>query len=299
MELLEDLKSGKYNIVFIAILFVFVFHQYFIKLEPMANLDNDQIEQVKKLIYETYKIDVNSIKNLTEIANKLQAGGLTVPGNLTIKGELRVENSNFWLGNREKDQWIFHAPTDDRGGLWISRVQRDGNVNLENGLNLLTNPEGTQNIGGNFNLVPRGTVVAWTGNVAPVGWALCDGGSGTPDLRARFVLGWNPAGGKHGKVPGADFNKINGAGGEQIHQLSVGELASHSHPVNDWAAWDTRNQNHGRVYHRGQYYIREQDQSGGTENYNALYDSESTAIGGNEPHNNMPPYYVLAYIMKL
>ena len=64
MGLLEDLKSGKYNLV----LFwsVFYFYLSFINtVEPMANLDTDQIEQVKNIIYETYKIDVESIKNLT------------------------------------------------------------------------------------------------------------------------------------------------------------------------------------------------------------------------------------------
>ena len=65
MGLLEDLKSGKYNLVLISVLFLFVFHQYRNKVEPMANLDTDQIEQVKNIIYETYKIDVESIKNLT------------------------------------------------------------------------------------------------------------------------------------------------------------------------------------------------------------------------------------------
>jgi microcystin-dependent protein len=230
--------------------------------------------------------DVQAIRNLAEIANKLQKEGLTIPGNLTVKGELRVDHSNFLLGNKEKDQWIFHAPPDDRGGLWISRVQRDGNVNWGNGLNMLTSADGTQNIGGNFNLVPRGTVVAWTGTTAPAGWAICNGGNGTPNLQNRFVLGLGSKG-------------INSVGGEETVTLNVNQIPSHTHAVNDWAAWNTSNQQHGRVYHRGQYYIREQNQKGGPEDHNALYDSESTASGGGQAHNNMPPFYVLAFIMKL
>jgi hypothetical protein len=38
----------------------------------MANLDTDQLKQVKVLIYQTYQIDVESIKNLAQIATKLQ-----------------------------------------------------------------------------------------------------------------------------------------------------------------------------------------------------------------------------------
>ena len=31
----------------------------------------------------------------------------------------------------------------------------------------------------------------------------------------------------------------------------------------------------------------------------ALYDSDSSNVGDNAPHNIMPPFYVLTYIMKL
>lgn len=39
--------------------------------------------------------------------------------------------------------------------------------------------------------VPAGTIVAWSGKYdsIPSGWAICDGTSGTPDLRNRFIMG--------------------------------------------------------------------------------------------------------------
>lgn len=38
--------------------------------------------------------------------------------------------------------------------------------------------------------VPVGGIIMWSGTIAtiPVGWALCDGTLGTPDLRDRFVI---------------------------------------------------------------------------------------------------------------
>jgi hypothetical protein len=36
---------------------------------------------------------------------------------------------------------------------------------------------------------PTGGIITFSGSTIPPGWALCDGGNGTPDLRDRFVMG--------------------------------------------------------------------------------------------------------------
>jgi hypothetical protein len=43
--------------------------------------------------------------------------------------------------------------------------------------------------------VPSGLIAAWSGSQLPPGWMLCDGTNGTPDLRDRFIVGGNLAGG--------------------------------------------------------------------------------------------------------
>ena len=52
--------------------------------------------------------------------------------------------------------------------------------------NKLIVPGGLE-IEGSFNLLPRGCIIAYNGEVAPAGWALCNGENGTPDLRGKFI----------------------------------------------------------------------------------------------------------------
>jgi len=156
------------------------------------------------------------------------------------------------------------------------------------------------------NLMPKGGIIIWSGDQIPAGWGLCDGtnyqavdGSGTvqsPDLRGRFVLGLGQ---------GANLtNRTKGqTGGAETHTLTVAEIPKHNHLIN--VAGST---NEGCASGRnapigmgtgittgcdgGQY---------GQPDRNTDYRNIPFIgyVGGDQPHNNMPPYYVLAYIIKL
>ena len=99
MGLLKDLNSGKYNLVLIIILFIFMFHQYWLRScnssnkEPMADIsvaikEVNIKEEIKEAVKQLYLADVQAIRNLSEIASKLQKEGLVIAGNLEVRGQI-------------------------------------------------------------------------------------------------------------------------------------------------------------------------------------------------------------------
>lgn len=113
-------------------------------------------------------------------------------------------------------------------------------------------------------------------------WHLCDGTNGTPDLRNRFIYG--------------DDGSNNGTtGGEASHKLTEAELPALSGEAGRFVRWGSNGLAKGIL--SGTYQGETKFPSQDTEN---AYDSVlRVAFGGDQPHNNMPPYYVLAFIMKL
>jgi hypothetical protein len=153
---------------------------------------------------------------------------------------------------------------------------------------------------------PIGGIIMWSGSIAEAEalmpyWALCNGNNGTPDLRDRFIVAASQGTGV-GTVstPGPGFNPITGAlnppytytpgnvGGETAHQLTIPELAQHRHsfynPANPYEL-DGGNATPGS------------SKPAYNSNQNNL--SYTDYQGSNYFHENRPPYYALAFIMRI
>ena len=134
--------------------------------------------------------------------------------------------------------------------------------------------------GKHADLVPPGTIVMWSGDTPPTGWALCDGrlenGKQTPNLSGRFVVGIGKS--ENGKTT---YRSGNTGGLEEV-VLTKGQMPKHSHKVALYYS--------GRAKPGGsdKYY------GPGGSNYPTTY-----SAGNDQPHENRPPYYALAYIIKL
>jgi microcystin-dependent protein len=108
-----------------------------------------------------------------------------------------------------------------------------------------------------------------------------------PEVQSQLIA----KGEETSNLSGLRIDKVltSKTGGEYEHQLSVEEMPSHNHSPVDGIGFLTGNANSGvRGYQStdGGYYA------------NIARNAVTSNSGGNQPHNNMPPYYALTYIIK-
>ena len=153
------------------------------------------------------------------------------------------------------------------------------------------------------SLFPAGGIILWSGSTAsiPSGWVLCNGSNSTPDLRDRFVVG---AGSSYG---------VNATGGASSVTLSTSQIPAHNHSASSSSSTTIHDSGHSHsiptvsTSGSGSQFGSRDGGNALTINTNSATTgitastSTSTSIGNNGgggSHENRPPYYALAYIMK-
>jgi len=161
---------------------------------------------------------------------------------------------------------------------------------------------------GNNELLPKGSIIMFHGENIPVGWALCDGNEGTPDLRGRFIVGVGKNANKENKVKDEREYVYKEEGGANAVALSVDEMPKHSHSVNLTDSkiyrWDQSFAGSGSgKYLRTLIQIYNENHKELKDKYNNRYEKiegvNTKYSGSDNAHENRPPYYALYYIMKL
>lgn len=169
--------------------------------------------------------------------------------------------------------------------------------------------------------IPSGVITMWSGSEAsiPSGWLLCNGTSGTPDLRNRFIVGAGT---------GSSY-AVGNTGGANTVTLSTSEIPSHTHSFSGTTGAMNSNAAHshsvndpghahsytradiagtGGVYEGGYtvgFSTASTSASGTGISINATntdhthnFSGTTGAAGSTGAHENRPPYYALCYIMK-
>lgn len=143
--------------------------------------------------------------------------------------------------------------------------------------------------------IPIGAILIWSGIIEdiPTGWVPCDGATygpiTTPDLRGRFVLGYNDA---------TPLVVVGSAGGSRD-----AVIVSHTHDVIDYGHFHVHSATNSPP-------ATTSLASGGFEVFTptvvSAFDTSTEMSGvsieltGVSPNDaNLPPYYVLIYIMRI
>ena len=83
----------KIEIIFFIVLTIIIAYIFILyKVEKMAGDTPSTVDQIKDAIKQIYLADVEAIRNLSAVATKLQADGLTIPGQLKVGGKLATNN---------------------------------------------------------------------------------------------------------------------------------------------------------------------------------------------------------------
>jgi microcystin-dependent protein len=135
---------------------------------------------------------------------------------------------------------------------------------------------------------PVGGIIMWSGSVAsiPSGWALCNGSNGTPDLRNRFVVG-----------AGSTYAVAATGGSADAIVVSHTHTATVTDPGHNHSAARLQT-SFGITQGPSVFGVCEQTTSITTTNTTGITVSNSTT-GSSGTNANLPPYYALAYIIKL
>lgn len=160
--------------------------------------------------------------------------------------------------------------------------------------------------------VPTGAIMMWSGAITaiPNGWALCDGTNGTPDLRGRFIVGASQG---EITIDGGRYNyPVGSTGGQNKVTLTINQMPKHNHAstsTEDEKVTTNSGGNHSHNIPTGGSTVDTAYGARKALNEYAGFNSDSAgahthtftmyAKGGNQAHENRPPYYALAYIMKI
>lgn len=194
----------------------------------------------------------------------------------------------------------------NKAGIGVGKVWQQGTIDAEGDIYASGDvySRGVK-LGVGF-IMPVGSIHAYAAAAAPTGYSLCDGGtlSRTTEAALFAVIGTTYGAGDgsttfnkpnlKGRIPvGLDsaqteFNTLNKSGGAKTHTLSVTEMPSHNHAptsgnANFWGYNDADTE--ATIASGSAFDIRGATTTGST--------------GGDGAHNNLQPYLVVNYIIKL
>lgn len=252
---------------------------------PLAQEDLDWLQSSYQA---AFAVMADLIGDKVIIKGMVEAGGSVTAGWISIGGEL-VPFEAGAIGTGEFIIDVLTQPLQflngDNNQVLITRVAKfsAGGPNQYSDLKRIE----TLKLG----LVPKGAIMMWSGAIGsiPAGWALCDGVGGTPNLSGKFIVGYNAA--------DPDYNAIGNAGGAKAVTLSTNEQGSFTVATKTDDLINAAGG--GGVAHVRIRFNGNEPANGGANGSTFGANLTVTLSAATDAHENRPPYFTLAYIIKL
>ncbi len=224
--------------------------------------------------------------------------GLVVIGGEILPFEAGIKKAKITIQQTSKTLTAFGVDYPEAYLYRTAKFSDTGEYNWSDFIQVLTN----QQLESKINALKEestGFVKMWSGRIdrVPEGYLLCNGDTVTtaqypelayslgketeesftlPDLRKRFVAGYDNS--------AEGYSAIGVTGGAEKITLTIEQMPNHTHDVEfvDEKWGDNANS-------------RPFPNPAGTSGYTA----QTTSTGGGKEHENRPPYYVLAYVIKV
>lgn len=136
-----------------------------------------------------------------------------------------------------------------------------------------------------FGAFPKGVILPWYAKSGsfPMGWAICDGSNGTPDLRHRFLIGVGNMS-DVGQTTGQDSHTH---GVSKIGVSVSGTTLKAQDPGSNADAWHSDGMSRGGA-----------PQTSGLDHTHAFSGSGGTS-GNTDPASHIPPSVTVLYMMRV
>lgn len=251
---------------------------------------------------------------------------------VTLIGDGAVNSSSIFNGtvnsedlNSTASQQAVTTDTIRDGAVTATKLQSSASNNTQRAVGTNHIQDGavtSDKLSSSYALVPLGGIIMWSGTTTPDGWQLCNGSNlpstsplrpditKTPDLRNRFIVGATSGG--DGVYPGVDIGQIGGSANATLvshsHTGTTVENGAHSHKI----MWRDSTANYGTGAGYSPEFVTDWSNanagsgtailewavdSGPVANHNHTFTTSTE--GSSATNANLPPYYALAFIIRV
>ena len=291
----------------------------YIELKIIENDANSILEPRLRLLPSAYSYRAQTADKLsfdTTSILEVNATGTTAKGKLKVvpdaasalSGALEVTGASTLNGALE----VTGASTL-KGDLTVGQTSANKNVTVHGNVEAISP---SSFIG--HGTTPIGGIIMWSnlnGTAEPPGWAICNGqeknGITTPDLTGRFIVGAGTS--TSGSNNLTTYSVGPGTDGKERVKLTNAQMPRHKHNVTGTLT------DNGHKHSYVDYHFTTATDAVGSEDNTTVPDGDLTSrtattesansnitlsvseseAGESAYHENRPPYYALAYIMRV